>query len=733
MSSTLMPTMYMKDDGELLYTTLVGMVMAAIFATGFHDNVDQTLTNLAPQGTTYPFPSHTRLPAAKLASAIAGFLLGVFFWTLMGLIRWSLVRKLLTYRDWLNYPKAMKTKFWMLSLKILVPRKKVMYAFQHVLPKYPLPRLSDTCRRLLEVFQPLVTEQEFKQMTDEMREFEKGEGPMLHAMLEKKYQTEENWVAELWDNFAYLSQRTPIVVNTSIGCLTALNKTTLKACPAVKQVGRAASLAYSYLTFYEMRKNNTLPSILVLDLVPICAHRYKFLMACTRIPGVQMDELKCYDDSKHIIVFRKGIMYRLEVYGLTPSGEEKLIPAEEIQRQLEIIMDDTADIKETAQNPSLFTGQPRAVWARDRERLQLKRVNAVSLRDVESAIFHVVLEDTRPGNLTEEAWFNLCSQGYNLWCDKSMTIQVHENSRAGLHFEHSTADATLYGRLLEFAWNYAKYDSQGNAVSGGSEAVVRRVHVSPPQRLEWDLSQFTQVIPKYEADLNKLCNDVEVKVFTLFHGKGAMKKCRVSPDGFMQMALQLAFYRMHKSTPKTYESASTRFFKYGRTETIRTVSMASVAFTKAMDNPNVLQSEKAALLKKAINHQHNYKLQAMNGQACDRHMFGLYIAAKMAGVQPRIFQNKALLSPDQLSTSQSPYSFDSDILKTMPVFPSGGVFGPQRPDGYGVYYLFLADDAMTVYVSSIKSYPETDSTRMGEEILKAIDDIKELLGQKRQK
>ena len=59
-----------------------------------------------------------------------------------------------------------------------------------------------------------------------------------------------------------------------------------------------------------------------------------------------------------------------------------------------------------------------------------------------------------------------------------------------------------------------------------------------------------------------------------------------------------------------------------------------------MDNPNVLQSEKAALLKKAINHQHNYKLQAMNGQACDRHMFGLYIAAKMAGVQPWIFQNK---------------------------------------------------------------------------------------------
>lgn len=45
-----LPYMSMKDEGELLYTTLVGMIMAAIFATRLHDDVERTLTNLAPEG-----------------------------------------------------------------------------------------------------------------------------------------------------------------------------------------------------------------------------------------------------------------------------------------------------------------------------------------------------------------------------------------------------------------------------------------------------------------------------------------------------------------------------------------------------------------------------------------------------------------------------------------------------------------------------------------------------------
>lgn len=47
-----------------------------------------------------------------------------------------------------------------------------------------------------------------------------------------------------------------------------------------------------------------------------------------------------------------------------------------------------------------------------------------------------------------------------------------------------------------------------------------------------------------------LLNDVDLRL--LAHsafGKGLMKKCRISPDAFIQMALQLAYYRVITSSP----------------------------------------------------------------------------------------------------------------------------------------------------------------------------------------
>ena len=42
------------------------------------------------------------------------------------------------------------------------------------------------------------------------------------------------------------------------------------------------------------------------------------------------------------------------------------------------------------------------------------------------------------------------------------------------------------------------------------------------------------------------------------YGKGFMKKQRLSPDGFIQMSLQLAYYRLHQHVPKTYEPSTHR-------------------------------------------------------------------------------------------------------------------------------------------------------------------------------
>lgn len=50
----------------------------------------------------------------------------------------------------------------------------------------------------------------------------------------------------------------------------------------------------------------------------------------------------------------------------------------------------------------------------------------------------------------------------------------------------------------------------------------------------------------------KLLSDVDLKI--LMHssyGKGFMKQCKVSPDAYIQMALQLAYYRVSEIADRT--------------------------------------------------------------------------------------------------------------------------------------------------------------------------------------
>ena len=80
-----------------------------------------------------------------------------------------------------------------------------------------------------------------------------------------------------------------------------------------------------------------------------------------------------------------------------------------------------------------------------------------------------------------------------------------------------------------------------------------------------------------------LLNDVDLHI--MIHdsfGKGFVKQCNTSPDAFIQMALQLAYYRDIGKHHLTYESSMTRLFREGRTETVRSCSIESAEWVKTM-------------------------------------------------------------------------------------------------------------------------------------------------------
>ena len=79
------------------------------------------------------------------------------------------------------------------------------------------------------------------------------------------------------------------------------------------------------------------------------------------------------------------------------------------------------------------------------------------------------------------------------------------------------------------------------------------------------------------------------------YGKNFITSHGFSPDAFVQMAFQAAYFGLYGRIECTYEPAMTKAFLHGRTESIRTVQPESVEFTKvraaylSMRRPSVLK------------------------------------------------------------------------------------------------------------------------------------------------
>ncbi|PIO55430.1 hypothetical protein TELCIR_23184, partial [Teladorsagia circumcincta] len=102
--------------------------------------------------------------------------------------------------------------------------------------------------------------------------------------------------------------------------------------------------------------------------------------------------------------------------------------------------------------------------------------------------------------------------------------------------------------------------------------------------LSWHVgADGLEVLRKQAAELDELTKelDLEVLIFNDF-GRNFMKKSGFSPDGFVQLALQLAHYKLHGYLVSTYESASLRRFRAGRVDNIRANTREALQWVKAM-------------------------------------------------------------------------------------------------------------------------------------------------------
>ncbi|XP_064489584.1 carnitine O-palmitoyltransferase 1, liver isoform-like [Ornithodoros turicata] len=669
-------------------------------------------------------------PAAVVPRVAASGLLSLAIWVLWSLCQRYMLKALFLYKGWMYEARgspnkvSWQTRLWFFGVKVLRGRNPLLFSYQSTLPKLPLPSLDDTMARYLRSVQPLLDDANYTRMEKLALEFRNGIGVKLQRYLWLKSWWSANYVSDWWEEYVYLRGRSPIMVNSNFYAIDAIFVKLTSS-----QAARAANLIYASFLFRRGIDTQQMSPIMVQGMVPLCSRQYERQFNTTRVPGVETDRLVHYTDSQHVVVYHKGRYFKLATH-----FKQKLLQPCDLQRQLERILSDQSVPQPGEEKLGALTASERSFWAQLRTHNFRKGVNRVSLDAIEKAAFVVVLDEEEyyydhedPSKLNHYARALLHGKGYDRWFDKSFNLVVGRNGRVGFNAEHSWADAPIMGHYWEFVlaqdFFILKYDEAGSTLGHSS------LELPAPVRLRWDLTpQLVSQINASAEGAEVLLKDVDLHLLShSTYGKGFMKKCRCSPDAYIQMALQLAYYRDAGKFSLTYEASMTRLFREGRTETVRPVTVESRSYVLAMQDPACSVKERCEKLRAACDqHQLGYQ-NAMCGKGIDRHLFCLYVVSKYLEVDSP-FLREVLSEPWRLSTSQTPHNQTTllDLRKFPNFISAGGGFGPVADDGYGVSYLIAGEDHLFFHISSKMSSPETDSLRFARHIEQALKDMRDL-------
>ncbi|KAK3387147.1 Choline/Carnitine o-acyltransferase-domain-containing protein [Podospora didyma] len=524
------------------------------------------------------------------------------------------------------------------------PKGGVTFSHQDKLPKLPIPDLDSTCQRYLTVLKPLQSSREHAETRHAVQEFLTGEGPELNEKLKKYAEGRTSYIEQFWYD-SYLNFDNPVVLNLNPFFLLEDDPTPARN----NQVTRAASLVVSALEFVRAVRKEELPPD-TLRGVPLDMYQYSRLFGTARVPTDAGCQIEQDPESKHVIVMCHGQFYWFDVLD---DNSDLIMTEKDIAINLQTVVDDATQtpIQEAAKGAlGVLSTENRKVWSGLRDLLTREQGsnNADCLSIVDTALFVICLDYTEPTTVAALCQNVLCGTSQiekgvqigtctNRWYDK-LQIIVCKNGSAGINFEHTGVDGHT---VLRFASDVYTDTILRFARTINGQAPTLWASTSPdpskrdpesfgdvnttPHKLEWDMIPELSIAVRFAetrlADLIEQ-NEFECLDFSSY-GKNFITSMGFSPDAFVQMAFQAAYYGLYGRIECTYEPAMTKMYLHGRTEAIRPVSEESVNFVQTFwaDNP---AEQKIESLRKACQRHVNTTRECAKAQGCDRHLYALF-------------------------------------------------------------------------------------------------------------
>ncbi|KAI8941647.1 hypothetical protein NX059_002860 [Plenodomus lindquistii] len=543
--------------------------------------------------------------------------------------------------------------------------KGKMLRFEESLPKLPVPTLEETAKRYLKSVHPLLSESEYKATTKAVEEFVAPGGPgeklQKRLVARREDPKVKNWIYEWWNEAAYMAYRDPVVPYVSYFYSHRDDKK--RRDPAK----RAAAISTAVLEFKKMVDEGSLEPEYMKKL-PIAMSSYEWMFNCSRVPKKPADTAVKFPfkENQHIIVVRKNQFWKIphEING-------KQLNTAELEVQFKRVLEKA----ERAPPVGILTSQNRDVWSEVYPKLKSSsHVNAASIEAIESASFVVCLDDASPVTLEERSHQYWHGDGSNRWFDKPLQFIVNENGTSGFMGEHSMMDGTPTHRLND----YANQQIFSNALPFDDPNVRSDLPNPKPLRFEISKDLEQDIVAAQQHFAQQIgAHELRVQAYQGY-GKGLIKKFKCSPDAYVQMIIQLAYHKFYGKNRPTYESAATRRFQQGRTETCRTVSDESVAFTAAMANPDATPEECQKALRAALDAHVKYISDASDGRGVDRHLFGLKKCIQQGEEVPALYQDPAYSYSSTWFISSSQLSSE---------YFNGYGWSQVIDDGWGIAYM----------------------------------------------
>ena len=582
------------------------------------------------------------------------------------------------------------------------------FSLEDNLPSLPVPSLESTISKYLLSSEAILDEEEFQKTKEVCKEFLKSPKTLkLQKLLIEKGQKSRNWLEDWWLEFAYLQNRFPLPLSNYSGASPYHEHQWIPK--ESSQLERAALNIHIILKFWNALRHETLPCQVKRNGSILSMNQLRYIFNTCRRPRANCDQLiNCFKTCKegetpsHVIVLKRGHIYKIKCF-----DDDKQEPKScDVIYAMLLAIDEQVVVR--GDNVALMTSLPRDHWGQLRQYLMdLSEENKRLLEEIESSVVVISLDEMVANGYEEISKLVSFGNFDNRWYDKSYNGVVFENGLFGSNCDHTPSDALVMAvmshfHVQEMAKIPSKIKNKSLKLSLGDlpeklnfvcdETIRDGIHVARQQAR--DLQHSIEVI----QPVFKHC------------GKNYLKKLKFSPSFMVQLTVQLTYMQIHGVPAPTYETASTRAFYHGRTETCRTCTPQVVHFCREL-----MKSEKNGIwnyqkLKDLLVLAHDTYLWLMkeceNMRGCDRHLMALSILASQHQLDLPIFTDPSFTKTGGngnflLSTSCLGFSYIQ------------GVVAPMVANGYGFFYRI--DTHRIIYgVTSYNSDPSTSAQKFSD-------------------